>query len=113
MTPERMAKLDRLGARWVFGIFCAITAIAFLAGEAGIAGVLTLILMSVAISQIPPREQCKLTTRADKDPEPPKGLMRSPNITPEWAERLTGAPAIAFGVAALFLVMAYVGHLAA
>lgn len=113
MTPERMAQLDRLGARWVFGIFCAITAIAALAGALGIAGVLALILLSVAISQITPREQPKRTTRNDSPAPDPKGLMRAPKITPEWAERLTGARAIACGIAALFLIMAGVGLITA
>jgi len=111
MTPERSAEIDRRGARWVFGMFCVVTVIALLAGEWGIGSILALLILSVAISQVPPRAQPARKPRADEPPAPPKGLMRAPTITPEWAERLTGAPAIACGIAALFLIMACVGLL--
>ena len=111
MSPARSAEIDRRGARWVFGAFCGITAIIFIAGETGLASLLTLLLLSVAISQIPPRKEPERQPRCDAPAEPPKGLMRAPNITPERAERLTSAPVVACGIAALFLLMTCVGLL--
>ncbi len=111
MSPQRSAEIDRRGARWVFSMFCLVTAIALLAGEWGIGGILALLILSVAISQIPPCAPPARKPRSDEPPAPPKGLMRAPTITPRWAERLTGAPAIACGIAALFLIMISVGLL--